>query len=406
MGKLFDIKNENWSNEPTNEEIHFIAAYLEKQFAGIENSDLGTKTNEEKQVVFEIIHSIKNAVADLLSPDGGNYYKLLIGLNKEMNFETRLSNIIEKLSRQISEQNKSEARIVSSSFKVIHNPSYGYKTMELNDYLNTLLLIPPLSDGEIESQLKSNDEHVKSFRYLSDYLKHLVTKYSKGQSVIDNQYNRFPIVFFIRDTLLLYLGAKRLQEKGLSIVVKAMLINRKLIHSFLPREENNSIYKRSYNLIFQLLSVYRGRFSTEFIERYYELYRGSETKHEIQLAKFVKKYCEDTLGNKNKFIGVDTAAHGTMPLLTHVATGRLHSLELFTSKPWLYEFFSSNIFSNKFIDMRSLESFVCQEELFEFAYISKGRIYVNETCDPVVVSKSKFEIGLFLNIIDKSILVV
>lgn len=403
MEKLFEIRNESLSNEPTDEEICFITAYLQKQFSEIENLDLTTKSNEERQVVFGTISSIRNAIADLLSPDGGNYHKLLKGLNTKLNFENRLSNIIGKLSKYISSEIKYQTENDNSSINVIHNPSYGYKTFELNDYLNKLILIPPLTDEELESQLKDNTEQIKPLKYLSDYLNHLVIKYAERKTNEDNQLKAFPIVFFLRDTLLLYLGAKRLQAKGVSLDARAIFINRKLIHSFISSGEINSIYKKSYNLIFQLLSVYQGKFSKEFIEKYKEVFTSYVTQPEIQLLKFISEYLKEVLGNKNNFVGVDTAAHGTMPLLTHVATGHLNSLEMFTSTPWLYEFYSLNIFISNFPNMRTLESLVCQEELFQFSYISEGNIYITETCDPMVISKAKLEIGIFLNIIDKNI---
>jgi len=403
MGKLFDIRNEALSNEPTDEEIRFITAYLEKQLSEIENIDLTSKTNEERQSVFATISSIKNAITDLLSPDGGNYHKLLKELNNKVNFENRLSNIIGKLLMYISSENKYQTGNGNSLINVAHNPSYGYKTFELNDYLNKLILLQPLTDEEVESQLKNKKEHIKPLKYLSDYLNHLVIKYAEGQTNADSQLKSFPIVFFLRDTLLLYLGAKRLQAKGISLDARAILINRKLIHSFISSEEINSIYKKSYNLIFQLLSVYQGNFSKEFIEKYKEMFTSSLTQPEIQLLKFISEYLKEILGNKNNFVGVDTAAHGTMPLLTHVATGQLNSLEMFTSTPWLYEFYSLNIFVSNFPNMRTLESLVCQEELFQFSYISEGKVYVTETCDQVVISKAKLEIGIFLNIIDKNI---
>ena len=403
MGKLFDIRNETLSNDPTDEEIRFITAYLEKLFSEIENIDLTTKTNEERKSVFATISSIKNAIADLLSPDGGNYHKLLKELNIKVNFENRLTNIIGKLSKYISNENKYQTGNENGLINVVHNPSYGYKTFELNDYLNKLILLQPLTDEEVESQLKNNKEQIKPLKYLSDYLNHLVIKYAEGQKNGDSELKSSPIVFFLRDTLLLYLGAKRLQAKGVSLDARAILITRKLIHSFITSEETNSIYKKSYNLIFQLLSVYQGNFSKEFIEKYKEMFTSSMTQPEIQLLKFISEYLKEVLGNKNNFVGVDTAAHGTMPLLTHVATGRLNSLEMFTSKPWLYQFYSLNIFVSNFPNMRTLESLVCQEELFQFSHISEGKIYVTETCDPVVISNAKLEIGIFLNIIDKNI---
>lgn len=403
MEKIFDIPNETLSNQPTDEEIRFITAYLEKQFSEIENIDLTTKTNEERKSLFATISSIKNAIADLLSPDGGNYHKLLKELNIKLNFENRLSNIIGMLSKYISLENKYQTGNVTSLINVVHNPSYGYKTFELNDYLNKLILLQPLTDEEVELLSKNNKEQIKPLKHLSDYLNHLVIKYTEGQTNAGSKLESSPIVFFLRDTLLLYLGARRLQAKGASLDARAILINRRLIHSFISSEGINSIYKKSYNLIFQLLSVYQGKFSKEFIEKYKQMFKSSVTQPEIQLLHFISEYMNEVLGDKNNFVGVDTAAHGTMPLLTHVATDRLNSLEMYTSTPWLYEFYSLNIFVSNFPNMRTLESLVSQEELFQFSYISEGKIYVTETCDPVVISKAKLEIGIFLNIIDKNI---
>lgn len=388
------------NNTPINEEIHFITAYLEKVFVEIENTDLEKKTDEERQAIFATIVSVKSAITDLLSPDGGNYYKLLTALNRKINFETRLSSIIENLSIQTFKKNN-KGRVFSISINALHKISYGYKTFELNDYLNNLLLISPIADDEIESQIKKSDENIKPFMHLYNFLEYLAIKYTKQQSLINNKNTKIPVIFFLRDTLLLYLGAKQLQSKGVQIDARAVLINRKLIHSFTPNEKYNIIYKKLYNLIFLLLNTYQGRFSIEFIEQFNKSFRRYMSNPEIQLLKFISKYVGGVLGNKNKFIAVDTAAHGTMPLLTHVATGCLHSLEMFTSSPWLNNFYASNIFANSFSDMRTLESLACQEELFEFAYISKGKVYINETCDQLVLSKAKFEIGFFLNLVDK-----
>ncbi len=330
MGKLFDIRNESLSSEPIDEEIHFITAYIVKQFSEIENIDLTTKTNEEREALFAMIGSIKNAISDLLSPDGGNYHKLLKVLNSKVNFDNRLSNIISKLSKYISSEKKHQ---IENDNNVVHNQSYGYKTFELTEYLNKLLLIAPLTDEEVELQLKDNNEKIKPLKYLSDYLNHLVIKYAVSKTSADDQRKSIPIVFFLRDTLLLYLGAKRLQAKGVSLDVRAILINRKLIHSYISSKEINSIYKKSYNLIFQIMSVYQGKFSHEFIEKYKEEFKTRNmTQPEIQLLKFISEYLKEVLGNKNNFIGVDTAAHGTMPLLTNVASGCLDSLEMFTSE--------------------------------------------------------------------------
>jgi len=402
MGKLFDIKNNNFGNEPTDEEIDFISAYLEKLFLTTECIDFSTKTSEERQTIFSTICSVKNAIADLLSPDGGNYHKLLIGLNNAINFENRLSSIIEELSKYMSGEEKLVEDDGTKSINEVHNPSYGYRTFELNEYLNRLIQIKPLQDEEIE--INTNQKQI--FNYLTDYLNHILIKYSSGHKNLNKKESNhmdLPLVFLLRDTLLLYLGARRLQSKGKSIDVRAALINRKLIQSFELREGKTSIYKKLYNSIFHLLNGYQGKFSNEFIEQYKELFSGDISQNETQLANFIVKYLNEVIGKKNNFIAVDTAAHGTMALLAHVATGRLSSLEMFTSTPWLYEFYSSNIFRNNFLNIRILESLVCQEELFQFAYISEGRIYINETRDPAILSKAKLEIGIFLNIVDKNI---
>jgi hypothetical protein len=403
MKNLFDIRNESLSNEPTDAEIYFITSYVEKIFSEIEDTDLTKKTNEERQELFEKISSIKNAMVDLLSPDGGNYHKLLKELNTKVDFENRLLNIIDKLSRYISSEDRFQDGKNYSSINAVHNPIYGYKTFELSEYLNELMSVPPLTNKEADSHLKDNAEQLKPLKYLSDYLNHLLIKYSKEKTNEVVQQKSFSIVFFLRDTLLLYLGAKHLQSKGFSIDARAILINRKLINSFVSSAEINSIYKKSYNLVFQLLSVYDGDFSKEFIDKYKKMFTNNITQPEAQLLKFIREYLNKVLGNKNSFVGVDTAAHGTMPLLTNVASGRLASLEMFTSTPWLYEFYSNNIFASNFPNMRNIESLVCQEELFQFAFISEGKIYIKETCDSTTLSKAKIEIGLFLNLIDKNI---
>jgi len=384
MEKIFDIKNKGFSNDPTDEEISFITSYIEKEFSVTEKIDLTKKKDEEIKTAFDIIISIKNAIADLLSPDGGNYHKLLTALNTGVDFENRLAGIIGKFSNYIPGEKKAAASPIT------HRPGHGYKTYELNEYLDQLLLITPLTDEDIKTQLQVNTTQLQTLGLLSDYILHLTAKYAGSSS----------LVFFLRDTLLLYLGAKRLQNKGVSIDARAILINRKLIQSFTPGD-HNPIYKKSYNLVFRTLNVCSGKFSREFTEQYKELFTADMTASEIHLLKFLDTYIKETVSNNNNFIAVDTAAHGTMPLLTHVATGSLKSLEMFTSTPWLYEFYCSNIFRNNFPDMRALESFVCQEELFQFAYISAGKIYVNVTCDPIILSKAKMEIGIFLNIAEK-----
>jgi hypothetical protein len=403
MEKLFNIKDANFSNEPTDEEINFISVYLEKLFSTIEGIDLITKTSEDRQIILTTIYSVKNSIHDLLSPDGGNYYKLLIGLNSAIDFENRLSNIIEKLSQYNSGDDVFALNYVNSSVIEVHNPNYGYKTFELNEYLNRLMLIQPLEDDQIEISA----EEQQTLKHLADYLNHIITKHGDGQTItnkVASHHKSTPVVFFLRDTLLLYLGARRLQSKGLSIDARAVLINRKLIKSFVSIEGRNPVYKKLYNSLFQVLSAYQGTFSREFTDQFKELFTVNMTYDEIQLLDFISEYFKGLLGSKNNFIAIETAAHGTMPLLTHIATGRMNSLEMFTSTPWLYEFYSANIFSSNFINMRSLESLISQEELFQFAYVSDAKIYVNETCDPTTLSRAKLEIGVFLNIVDKQAL--
>jgi hypothetical protein len=405
-----------YRNEPSKEEKDFIAAFLDRQLYIFDSVNINDFRKANIISLVARARSIECTVADLLSPDGGNYQSLIEYLNKRVRLEERLSLFLNKSSIDINREQYRPLAPKNSADKLIHNPKYGYNLYDLDEYLIRLESFPTVK--RVPASLQKNliwCQFVETTEILVDYLAFLINfpvdSHKKKVDTFYNQHsknettnNKCRLVFLLRDTLLLYLGARRLQLAGMNIDIKAAMISRALVQSFTPESPNNSIYRGLYKSIFNCLGEYRGIYSSEFMNHYKELVLETKSEPITNLLHFIERYIKRLCGQEFDFIAVDTAAHGTMPLLTMIASNTVKKFHLYTGVPWLQNFYSEVIYRPDFPNMRILESLVCQEELFRFSSTLGDRVLIEETRDPIILSHASFEIGYFLNLVDSKFL--
>ena len=395
-------------NQPSLEEIDYIAAYLDEQLCSFEAICQSERLQQNLHSAVARAQSIERAVADLLSPDGGNYQGLIEHLNKRVRLKERLDRFLSNSFDLFEEKANRQLVPISIAGTLVHNPKYGYSQFDLDEYLNRLEDIYSITEVPIYFQKPAI---LRQFDYTSnmllDYLAYLVDFVDPSQqNKIQSQPTSYitppskcRLIFLLRDTLLLYLGARRLQSAGMDIDARAAMINRALIQSFTPDSPNNPIYAGLYNRIYSCLTNYRGNYSTDYVGLYTHSVRQTKSEPVEDLLHFIEQYLNRVCGQEYGFRAVDIAAHGTMPLLAMTASNVVEKFQMYSGVPWLQEFYGEVLYRPDFPYMRMLESLVCQEELFRFLRTSDNHIIIEETRDPAIQTHAYFEIGYFLDLV-------
>ncbi|HBY02441.1 MAG TPA: hypothetical protein DEG92_07905 [Rikenellaceae bacterium] len=399
-------------NQPSREEIDYIATYLNRQLCSFEALYIGDNKQLNLHLVVARARSIERAVADLLSPDGGNYQGLIENLNKRLNFEERLARF---LSTSIALLDYKTNRLLTPRCIVstlAHDPKHGYSLFDLDEYLKHLEGISTITKAHRSfPSILIRRQFVETANMLVDYLAYLIgfpsTKRQNKINTIDSlpagheiSPAKCRLIFLLRDTLLLYLGARRLQSAGMAIDARGAMINRAVVQSFTPDLPNNPIYAELYNSIYRCLSTYKGTYSSDYVDIYTHSVRQIKSESVTRLLHFIRQYINRLCGQESGFLAVDIAAHGTMPLLAMTASNTIKKFQMYTGIPWLQEFYCEVIYRPDFPYMRMLESLVCQEELFRFSRTSDDRIIIKETRDPVIQALAAFEIGYFIDLVN------
>ena len=394
---------ETQGNDPSTYEVDHVTAFFKRRLDELESLDLRHVSEAKLTSSLEQALSMKQALADLASEDGGYYLKLPRLLNSVLRVDVRISHFVEKASATLSHEQERFHPAPHKFEQYRADTSQGFSRFALDEYLEYL------ESNAASSDLPTPEVQAPHWRRYADvcsrllnYLQFLVScKDSGGRPSADRPAS---FVFLLRDTLLVYLGMKRLCRAGWPLEARALLVSRPLLQSFAPASPRNHLYASVFNSFYETLATHTGRFDSHFPAMYKRTLRLNATPASTALLEFLERYCDTVLSQERKFIVVENGVHGTMPLLVMASTPAVTDLRMYTAIPWLQGFYKAVIFSDLSVHMRELESVHCQEQLFQFAGATGARMFVNETRDWEVRRISYQEIRYFLDAVDQRFL--
>ena len=268
--------------------------------------------------------------------------------------------------------------------------SYGYRRFDIDEYLDYL-------EAEAHASVEGEeaDEFVLAKRasvqsHLLDYLEFLAPAKSQSAS----------LVFLLRDTLLLNLGARRLNRHGWNIRTTGVVTNRRLLHFFGHKHPRNPLYCSLFEHLFTAIGQHGGEFDREYVERFAAALNTSNEPGAQTLVAFLRRYCGARLDPDLAHTVVETGAHGTMPLVMMAAVPSLTQMRMYTVMPWLQDFYGASAYTHKYAHMRDLEGVTCQDKLVYFDGVDGNRIIVREAQDPKIKRRAHAEIRQFLARVD------
>lgn len=394
---------ETQGNDPSAYEIDYVTAFFKRRLDELESLDIRRVSESKLTSSLEQALSMKQALVDLASEDGGYYLKLPRLLDSVLRVDDRISHFVEKASATLSHE---QERFHSGPhrFELYQaDTGQGFSRFALDEYLEYL------ESNAASSDLPPPDleaphwrRYVEVCSRLLNYLQFLVScRVTEGRPGEDR---RTSFVFLLRDTLLVYLGMKRLCRAGWALEARALLVSRPLLQSFAPASPRNQLYASVFNSFYETLADHSGRFDSHFLTMYKRTLRLNATPASKALLVFLEHYCDTVLAQDRKFIVVENGVHGTMPLLVMASTSAVTDLRMYTAIPWLQDFYEAVIFSDLSFHMRELESVHCQEQLFQFAGVTGDRVFVKETRDWAIRRISYQELRYFLDAVDQRFL--
>jgi hypothetical protein len=398
-------QEEMQGNDPSIFEVDYVTSFFKRRLGELESLDLRRVSESKLTSSLEQAISLKQALTDLSSEDGGYYLKLPRRLNSALRVDVRISQFVAKGRAALGHKCELSHLAPYEIEQYKADASQGFSHFELEEYLEYLesnAMSSDLPPPEVQATHWKRYSEVCS--RLLNYLQFLVSgRVSRGSHSDDR---RASFVFLLRDTLLVYLGMKRLCRTGWPLEARALLVGRSLLQSFSPRTPRNHLYASLFNLLYESLANHTKRFDSDFLATYKRTLSLNATPASTALIEFLERYCGMGLGQDRNCIVVDNGVHGTMPLLVMATTPAVTDLRMYTAIPWLQDFYMAKIFSDLSFHMRELESIHCQEQLFQFAGVMGDRILVKETRDRAVRLISYQEIRYFLDAVDQRFLSV
>jgi hypothetical protein len=394
---------ETQGNDPSIFEVDHVSSFFKRRLDELESLNLRRVSESELTRSLEQALSMKQALTDLASEDGGYYLKLPRLLNSALSVDVRISQFVAKARATLGREYELSHLAPYEIEQYRADASKGFSRFEFEEYLeylesNATSLDLPLP----EVQATHWKRYAEVCSRLLNYLQFLVSgRVTKGGH---NEERPASFVFLLRDTLLVYLGMKRLCRAGWPVEARALLVGRALLQSFAPTAPRNHLYASLFNLLYESLANHTGRFDSDFLATYKRTLSLHATSASTALLVFLERYCSTVLAQDRKFIIVENGVHGTMPLLVMASTPAVTDLRMYTAIPWLQDFYMAVIFSDLSVHMRDLESVHCQEQLFQFAGVTGDRILVKETRDWAVRRISYQEIRYFLDAVDQRFL--
>lgn len=377
-------------------ELEWVLRYYARELRSRERMDLTTATRLEIHATLTAAASMRQALADLKSADGGHYDAIPQILDDTLDVQKRLHKLIRSCLDTLG-TSTDDQRLISA----VHSVSDPVDAcggewspcIPLDEYITRLESDAPLPGDDGPTGLAFSWVREGLLSYLGNLV-------HRSPHHAGSRPRPRAFIFLLRDTLLLYLGARRLQALGWPIDVTAILLNRGLLKHMCPTQPY--LYDTLIDSLFEAIRLARTRrFGPTFMARYGRVLAGIPGDALKALRQFVEDYLERRLVPGVRYRAVDTGAHGTMPLLLTATTSRVAHVELYTAVPWLQDFFGEILFSRDSVMLRHLEALYCQERLFRFDSVEGSDILVRETTDRTIVASARRELAAFLTSVDR-----
>nr|VFJ66576.1 MAG: hypothetical protein BECKFW1821C_GA0114237_101019 [Candidatus Kentron sp. FW] len=204
----------------------------------------------------------------------------------------------------------------------------------------------------------------------------------------------------LRDTFVILLGLKLLQQHGISVrEPRPLLISRKFLNNF-PNGEK--IYDALNSDIFYGI-LYDGK-ARDVTELRHEFIQRARSHPGIS-APFIqasRDYLAKLSLDGPPFI-IESGMHGTFPLWLLTLTDNVGDMVLYSTVPWMYSTYRDIVFRNNYNYLRDTETIVAHEYLFQFHAISDGKVLVKETSDESIRILALYELHIFKKLLRRKL---
>jgi|GEM_PF-4623788 len=357
-------------------ELDFIATFFERKLRAFERS----VANRGELLAEQLSEALRmrQSLCELRSDDGGCYTAIGAHLDATLDAERRLTSLIG--------ERRGAGAATGARRAPVRRP---FRTVWLDEYLETLVERFVRTRVSTSSRRSSPLGKEAIFHELAAFLEALVVKSDR----------RVGYLFLLRDTLLLYLGAKRLEYLGWRIRPSATLVSRALL-KHLDTASDPCLYDQLFEVLYFCVAKRRRGVTVGFINDFRRRLRAIAGRRVAELQLLVGRTIVNQLQRTAKVVAVDSGLHGTMPLLMAALVPSVSQIRLYTAVPWLQSQFHNVIFTRESVKLRSLERLTCQEHLFAFAGVDRGRITIRQYEDHKTVVTSYAEISSFMAFID------
>jgi len=187
-------------------------------------------------------------------------------------------------------------------------------------------------------------------------------------------------IFLLRDALLPYLYYK---SKG-RVNLYPWLISRKFLQKITHTKDIDDNIR---------LPIY------EALERGYIDFKSYHSFCKEQILKVLEKHTKlkrvliellKSINTKNIII-VESGYCGTIPMMLSALDNRI-SFKLYTTAPFLYDTYQSNIYCKKYEDVRLFETLYSHNLLLQYSSFHNGNFYVSKSNNNDVIKQSLAEI--------------
>ncbi|HEY9059392.1 MAG TPA: hypothetical protein VIO64_02640 [Pseudobacteroides sp.] len=263
------------------------------------------------------------------------------------------------------------------------------KIYELNDYLNILRNISPNDiNFDVIKQIASQDWVEKTTLVLNEM--HRYAQWIRENNKFNND-----LIFLLRDTLLLYLNFKHLENMSQTCVIPVML-NRKFFSNY-----GDIFYKFITPPIYDIISQNPDISYCDICRMYKQEFNKCESIC-LQQAKNDAFNYIDSIMEKRKYTIIESGIQGSMPLFIMSIINRVDSFLMYTTAPWLFKQYNGIIFRKNYNYLRDMETLICQNDLFDYHHLEKNKVYIKEYQNEEIKSLAYYEIYLFKQLVTNS----
>ncbi|XMB67051.1 hypothetical protein RI065_00610 [Mycoplasmatota bacterium zrk1] len=243
---------------------------------------------------------------------------------------------------------------------------------ELNQYLDMLTSLDRnLIDMSIVNQYP---EWIKKTENLLNEMKGYLTW------VVDKSCNK-NFICLLRDTLIHYIGLK---ERNYEVV--PIMVGRK----YLEQYDRTFYYDFTIDILYEVLNTKINSHS-DLLKDFRKKMKNNIDKRSVDVKNALINYLDRSLLS-NGYTIIESGVQGTIPLTLYSLDERINGFFLYTTLPWLNHVYKDIIYCDNYNYLREMETLICQDFLFEFAFEKDRQIYIKEFQNNILKNLAYYEL--------------